>query len=139
MATKKGTGLAGWQPKKIEPAAREASEREARPNLDYKSMTYRLSKPEWARLNKFAIDLDKRVQGLIEHGLNLVFMEMGLPPLVEDDPMLAATLERKQESEGREPRAKAKPVKKEPTPIVEEAPTEEPQQVDAVEQQQEAV
>lgn len=134
-AVKKGTGLEDWVPKEIGIPAREESERQPRADSDHKSMTFRLSKPAWARLGKFAIDLDKRVQGIVEHGLNLCFLEMGLPVLIEDDPLLARTLET---------RKKAREVPKAPTPvsIVEEPQPREPQQVDGhelQEQQAEAV
>jgi hypothetical protein len=110
-------------------------------------MTFRLRKTAWARLGKFAIDVDAKIQGVVEHGLNLVFMEMGLPPLVEDDPMLPKTLEIKAEREAQDrehPRATAK----KPTPIEKPAAQDdannapepkEPQAIDGHDQQAEAV
>jgi hypothetical protein len=129
-----GTGLAGWKPKKIEGPAREDRERQPRIEGDFKSMTFRLRKPAWAKLGKTAIDIDRRVQGIVEHGLNLVFLELGLPLLIEDDPMMTTTEGKKaaaRELKAKAPAPAAPPVE-EPPPAAEPEPDEPDEEPEGV-------
>ncbi len=53
-----------------------------------RTMTVRLTQPQWRRVRAFALELDTSVQDMLIAGLNRIFVEHGQEQVDPDSPLL---------------------------------------------------